>query len=96
MQKQSGVNGLEISTNDHYRSLISLCSPNVDDFIVPYLLGELDCQSKLFFSSVAAFHYATERGRCTKRKRKKGMFCEDRRPEKEQNREECEELGWWG
>lgn len=35
-------------------------------FIVLFLLAELDCQSKLFFSSVAVFHFATERGRCLK------------------------------
>lgn len=33
-------------------------------FLLLFLLAELDCQSKLFFSSVAAVHFATKGGRC--------------------------------
>lgn len=44
-------------------------------FIVLFLLAELDCQSKLFFSSVAVFHFATEGGRCVKYSTKRHVCC---------------------
>lgn len=62
-------------------------------FIVLFLLAEPDCQSKLFFSSLAVFPFCNRKGALSQVQSHRDMFAADYSSEMEQNREECEQRG---